>query len=472
MNSPDYLLTYLSPDQAGIIWVLLLILKSSLLLGMALAAIYLWRAGNPAGKVHIIRFALAGLIILPLVSLIMPSLNVPWAAGLTREWLAVSSKIVILEGAKVEGSISNLSGISPAIWLIAVWLTGVLFFMRRFFGAVKSASIIRKNSQAVIDRSVVELCKRLAESYSIRKGVKVVVSAKAQSPFVFGVFRPTIILPQSSGGWTGSDLRIILMHELAHIRRHDLFWIYVNFAITAIFWFNPLIWIARRKMITESDKACDDFVVSGGTDPAFFAMRLVDIARSIGRSHGRVQLGTGMANKSQLEERIMSILSQRKKSTAVSSRLLVFFAVLTLLVVIPLAGVHLRADETAGTKSEKAEQQKIKVKEKLPSPDEFIPLTTPPAQVHLEQPDYPAEAQKAGIEGTAIIQALIDKEGTVLKATVKKSSGEPILDDAALKAAYKCKYSPGLQDDNPVAVWVAYTVTFSLEDKDGGPAKK
>lgn len=98
----------------------------------------------------------------------------------------------------------------------------------------------------------------------------------------------------------------------------------------------------------------------------------------------------------------------------------------------------------------------------LPAPDEFVPVEIYPEMISHHKPDYPRFAKNAGIEGTVWVQALVDKEGNVIKAQVGKSSGTPALDDAAVEAAYENKFKPGIQNGRPVACWVTYKVEFSL----------
>ena len=82
--------------------------------------------------------------------------------------------------------------------------------------------------------------------------------------------------------------------------------------------------------------------------------------------------------------------------------------------------------------------------------------------IHYEEPSYPRLAEQAGLEGVVWLEVLVGKRGGVKEAAVFKSSGTPALDDAALKAAPKCRFSPALQNGEPVCVWVTYKVEFTL----------
>ena len=96
----------------------------------------------------------------------------------------------------------------------------------------------------------------------------------------------------------------------------------------------------------------------------------------------------------------------------------------------------------------------------LPAYDEFVPVEIYPEMVYQEKPVYPRIAEQAGITGEVWVQALVSKNGKVLDARVGKSSGTASLDEAAVAAAFKTKFKPGIQNGRPVAVWVTYKVEF------------
>jgi TonB family protein len=98
-----------------------------------------------------------------------------------------------------------------------------------------------------------------------------------------------------------------------------------------------------------------------------------------------------------------------------------------------------------------------------PSSDEFVAVDVMPEMIDIQIPVYPEEARAKEIEGTVWIRALVAEDGTVTKARVHKPSGVKMLDESALKAAYKCTYKPAEQAGKPVAVWVTYKVAFNLD---------
>jgi len=99
----------------------------------------------------------------------------------------------------------------------------------------------------------------------------------------------------------------------------------------------------------------------------------------------------------------------------------------------------------------------------LPAPDEFIPLEIRPEMIYQHTPEYPRLAKDAGITGTTWVNVLLNEEGSVMDAIIAKSSGTTSLDDAALQAARKCKFKPGIQNGRPVKCWVTFPIEFKLD---------
>jgi len=99
----------------------------------------------------------------------------------------------------------------------------------------------------------------------------------------------------------------------------------------------------------------------------------------------------------------------------------------------------------------------------LPKPDEFVAFDQEPQLLNAPEPEYPEMAKRAGITGTVWMKVLVDKEGNVRDAIVVKESGVNAgFEEAAKAAAWGRKYRPAMQNNQPVAVWVAYRVKFEL----------
>ncbi len=107
---------------------------------------------------------------------------------------------------------------------------------------------------------------------------------------------------------------------------------------------------------------------------------------------------------------------------------------------------------------------KVDPGEYLPDMDEFIPVQEKPSPIKTVQPEYPELAKQAGIEGTVIVAALIDKNGKVRDAKVVKSSGTNVgFEELALKAIMEWEFKPAIQNNKPVAVWIYQPIIFHLK---------
>ena len=93
----------------------------------------------------------------------------------------------------------------------------------------------------------------------------------------------------------------------------------------------------------------------------------------------------------------------------------------------------------------------------------FYKVEIKPKPKDLPVPEYPATVRDAGIEGSAVVEALLDLDGSVMDARMLKSSGNQMLDAAAVEAALKAKFTPAMQRDKPVRVWVSIPYRFTLK---------
>src|SRR5688572_12885946 len=106
-------------------------------------------------------------------------------------------------------------------------------------------------------------------------------SDDARMPFACRVITPTIILPAECDEWTADRRLAVLLHELAHVRRHDLIGHTLGRIACALYWFHPLVWTAAKQLRSESERACDDLALACGARPSDYAEHLLDIVTSV-----------------------------------------------------------------------------------------------------------------------------------------------------------------------------------------------
>lgn len=161
-------------------------------------------------------------------------------------------------------------------------------------------------------------------------------------PIACGVLRPTVVLPVEADAWPDERVRVVLLHELAHVRRRDCLTQAVADAVCAVFWFNPLAWMAVRELRRERERACDDMVLAAGTKGPDYAAHLLEVARAMrGASLDSVfSSGVAMAHRSELEGRLMAILDDARPRRGLTARGLALASTFSMAIVAPLAAMN------------------------------------------------------------------------------------------------------------------------------------
>jgi|AGTN01.3.fsa_nt_gi Antirepressor regulating drug resistance, predicted signal transduction N-terminal membrane component len=164
---------------------------------------------------------------------------------------------------------------------------------------------------------------------AVRVSGNIYCSGRLPAPAVYGVFRPKIMLP---AGVSAHDMRFILLHEQAHIRRKDNLWRVVALLTACLHWFNPLVWIFVRYCFTDMELACDNRALKGltGGERKQYALSMVNFTK---RSDALVSAFGG----SKLRLRIEGILTYKKLSAA---SLLCFAALTAAALIVLLANAQ------------------------------------------------------------------------------------------------------------------------------------
>jgi hypothetical protein len=125
----------------------------------------------------------------------------------------------------------------------------------------------------------------------------------------WGILRPVVLLPSDASEWTPERRRVVLAHELGHVKRNDGLGQVLCQCASGIYWFNPLVWYAAHRLRVEREHACDDIVLRLGAGAADYAEHLLQIARRL--NSGLSWTVVSMANPSQLKARLVAILDKR-----------------------------------------------------------------------------------------------------------------------------------------------------------------
>jgi beta-lactamase regulating signal transducer with metallopeptidase domain/protocatechuate 3,4-dioxygenase beta subunit len=209
--------------------------------------------------------------------------------------------------------------LSPAQWLAVIWLAGaLLLLLRRAWLGLRLARQ-RRSWRPVVDPIV---CATLAECQSalrMTRRVELFCVPGPYGPATCGVFRPRILLPETLGRlFSPKELRLVLMHELMHVRRWDVLTDHAAAFLTAVHWFNPVAWLALARLRRERELACDAAVLdfAGPAEAGLYGRAFLKIVEFI-QTPKLVPGAVGMSGRDlALARRIYMIASYRKPSTA------------------------------------------------------------------------------------------------------------------------------------------------------------
>jgi TonB family protein len=301
-------------------------IKASLVIGLACAIAASMRGRSAASRHALLTIAVGCAAALPAIERIAPGwgqLTLPAAASLTA------------------------AAPQPDV-LRAVWLGGASIGLMVLLAGVVAS--LRRGSRArpATDSVWIAVLGEVADEMAIGRTVRLLESNATLMPVTWGILRPSVLLPIEARDWPADRIRAVLQHELAHVRRGD--WL-INLAVDIVarlFWFSPVVWIARRQIRIECERACDDAVLNLGVDGAEYATHLIDVARGFRRSRLADAVLPAMAGRGRLERRVAAALNAEVSRTPLSALALAGIAIAVLILTIPVAGFGLPPGSPAG----------------------------------------------------------------------------------------------------------------------------
>lgn len=248
-----------------------------------------------------------------------------------------------------------------------VWATGFFVLILRLLAARWILDRLRSESKPLSPATVmgssapdakathdalVTAVDTACRQLGIARPVTLLIHPDKTIPVVWGMLRCHLLLPVAARSWSGEQLRSVLLHELAHIRRRDTLAQLLTQLACALYWFNPLVWFAAWRLGVERERACDDLVLASGVRPSAYARHLLEVVTQLSPAHWTQSCGLAMARKSSLEGRLTAVLSGSRNRRGLTRMLVAAAVVLAAAVAIPLA--MLRAMEPDQSKIETA----------------------------------------------------------------------------------------------------------------------
>ncbi|MHC4461936.1 MAG: M56 family metallopeptidase [Planctomycetota bacterium] len=239
-------------------------------------------------------------------------------------------------------------------WLVGAVILAVLLMAR--FRQLRQAHRGRKGRADVPDW-LSELLADTTKRLNLRRTPEVALSRKVTSPAVFGLFRPVLLLPEENiAGFSRKDFEHVLLHELAHLKRGDL-WVHsVYMVLQIIYWFNPLLWFVRRQLQHLRELCCD------ATVAGILRERIVDYRETVVETARRlldrpITPGMGLLGLFEDSNRLLVRLKWLEKKTWKhrALRIVTIFAVVALMFACILPMAKARRVATASESDEKTD---------------------------------------------------------------------------------------------------------------------
>jgi beta-lactamase regulating signal transducer with metallopeptidase domain len=272
---------------------------------------------------HAVWFAaVCGALALPLLSLALPAWRVPLdlapaaapvASEPTRaEPGAPAAQAVVPAGV---GSSDRAQEAERREWtpaLVIVWLVGAMLVAgRTAAAALRVRGIAMRAGLAGAEWTAA--ARAAARRLGLEREVPLLVSDRVAAPATWGVRRPVVLLPLAAFEWPEGQRVAALLHEFAHVTRRDCATQLAAQIACAVYWFNPMVWVAARALRDEREQAADDRVLGAGVKASDYAGLLLEVARATPSPLAAPAASFAGGRRSHLERRVRAVLDPRRR---------------------------------------------------------------------------------------------------------------------------------------------------------------
>ena len=207
----------------------------------------------------------------------------------------------------LENEIAGSRFLSGLSLLVSIWAFVVIVIGASLGYAAMLVKRIVNRARPLISEDWLNPLYEVSDRLELEEPPRLLRSEDTKMPFACGVLAPTIVLPAECDTWTLDRRRAVLLHELAHVRRHDLVGHTLGRLACAFYWFHPLVWTAAKQLRSESERACDDLALACGARATDYAEHLLDIVTSVKRD-ATPSVALAMARRKEFEGRMLAIL--------------------------------------------------------------------------------------------------------------------------------------------------------------------
>ncbi len=289
-----------------------------------------------------------------------------------------------------------------------IWLIGAVLMLLK--GLLETGGIwfLFHRASSPANPAWIAAMSRTASQLGLHQPLRLKISEHTSVPVTFGFFSPVILLPKQAIYWPESRRNVVILHELAHIKRMDYLSNLLIQITCAFYWFHPLVWLAARRANLERELASDDWVIRLGTANCDYAEHLLEIARGLATGNQLGSRAVAMADTGELKSRIQRILSAKIHRHGLTRSATVLAFLLCLSFLLPLSVLQLQEQSIAAS-------CQLSAAIKMPLADRQTIL----ANLRSDQPDIQKQAAwqlgtKEDLQAVPVlIAALSDKDAGV-----------------------------------------------------------
>lgn len=429
--------------------IAMLLLKATVVIALAaLVQACLGRRMSAATRHWMWTLAVAGLLALPIAARALPEWTVevpvvPLEA--VAPMTADASTLPAVSAEPAGGALASAAGGAPVspeataaggariprpTVVLVIYVTGILFLTLRLAIQQLAARRLIARADDVHDAAWAELLGECALGMHVTRRVQLRRAQPDVMPMAAGIRQPVILIPAVADEWTGERRRAVLLHEMAHIARHDCLTQLLAAVVCTAYWPHPGVWWAARRLRIERELACDDLVLRAGTEARDYAGHLLEIAYSLGGQRAP-SVAVSMARPGQLEGRMLAVLDAARNRAIPGFRGRLAGIAVAAAVVLPLAAaaaassaVPLAADADLVSTSDVAIAAARQTTPRGAGTWEVSPSKSP-GLVHLQMREDGSSSGTtvplSGLEGLS--EAQMSGSGTAVRFAVRRDAG-------------------------------------------------
>jgi beta-lactamase regulating signal transducer with metallopeptidase domain len=207
----------------------------------------------------------------------------------------------------------------PSSWaeiIFGLWALVAMFALVRVAVGFVNLQRLRKSCRDVDVTSLSPILQDTLRDFDAARGARICVSDEVRVPTAIGFARPLVILPAwALAELSASELRAVLLHEFAHLRRWDDWTNLVQKLVQSVLFFHPAVWWIENRLSLEREMACDDIVLAHTENPRAYAQCLLSVAEKSLTRRGLSLAQAAVTRMQQTSRRISQILDAERTGT-------------------------------------------------------------------------------------------------------------------------------------------------------------